>query len=48
VSNQTRLAFAKSMGSSVVSRIHEAGEVIECEWGSFRKPDSVPVVSQAG
>lgn len=38
ISNQTRAEFSASMGDSVVSRIHESGEAIECNWESHRKP----------
>lgn len=37
ISNQTKEAFQKSVGNSVVSRLIETGEVIECMWESFRK-----------
>ncbi len=37
ISNLTREALAKSLGSSIVSRAHEIGEVIECAWPSFRE-----------
>lgn len=37
ISNQTKEAFAKAVGNSVVSRLIETGEVIECTWESFRK-----------
>jgi DNA replication protein DnaC len=37
IANQTRAEFAESMGSSIVSRIHETGEAFECDWGSYRK-----------
>lgn len=36
LSNETAEAFAASVGPSVVSRINEVGEVIECNWPSFR------------
>lgn len=37
ISNQTREEFGKSLGLSIVSRIHESGDIIECKWESFRK-----------
>jgi DNA replication protein DnaC len=36
VSNETLEAFTSAIGPSVVSRINEVGEVIECTWPSFR------------
>jgi hypothetical protein len=36
VSNLGREAFAAAVGPSIVSRIHEVGRVIECNWPSFR------------
>ncbi len=36
LSNLKREELGKSLGSSVVSRIHECGEVLECNWASFR------------
>lgn len=36
ITNQKRSEAAKSLGSSVVSRLHESGVVIECNWRSFR------------
>jgi DNA replication protein DnaC len=37
ISNQTKDAFKLSVGNSVVSRLIETGEVIECTWESFRR-----------
>jgi len=37
ISNLKREAFTASMGASVVSRMIEAGGIIECNWPSFRK-----------
>lgn len=37
ISNQTRADFAKRFGDSIVSRVHETGEAIECTWPSFRE-----------
>jgi len=37
ISNLTKDEMARSMGLSVVSRIHECGECIECDWPSFRE-----------
>lgn len=36
VSNMTKQAFGEAVGPSIVSRIHETGEVVVCEWASFR------------
>jgi hypothetical protein len=38
IANQDKAAFAASVGDSIVSRIHETGESIECNWPSFRRP----------
>jgi DNA replication protein DnaC len=38
IGNQTKEDFAKSVGSSIISRIHECGEAIVCDWPSFRVP----------
>lgn len=40
VANQTKEEFGHSMGSSIVSRLHETGEAIVCDWPSYRKPGS--------
>lgn len=40
IANQTKEEFASAMGDSVVSRIHETGEPIACDWTSYRKPGS--------
>jgi DNA replication protein DnaC len=37
ISNQTKQEFTKSLGPSIISRIHESGELIECVWDSFRE-----------
>lgn len=37
ITNQERGRFAESVGASIISRIHEAGGVIECNWESFRE-----------
>lgn len=31
-------ALPDELGSSVLSRVMECGEIIQCEWGCFRKP----------
>lgn len=36
VSNMTREGFAQAVGPSIVSRVHECGEVVVCDWESFR------------
>lgn len=42
ISNEKKEQFGNSMGASVVDRIRECGEIIECEWPSFReKKDAV-------
>lgn len=38
VGNDSRGDFAASVGPSVISRIHETGEALECDWPSYRKP----------
>lgn len=38
ISNETRETFAEAIGDSVVSRIHECGKAVECNWPSFRTP----------
>ncbi len=37
ISNLNRAEFSKCIGPSIVSRIHECGRVIECNWLSFRE-----------
>lgn len=37
ISNQKKEDFTKSLGPSIISRIHESGELIECVWPSFRE-----------
>lgn len=37
ITNQTPEAFATSAGPSIVSRIHETGDKVVCDWESFRK-----------
>ena len=37
IANQDKEGFANEMGPSVVSRMHETGEAIVCDWPSFRK-----------
>ena len=36
ISNLTREGLAKELGTSIVSRAHEVGVLIECNWPSFR------------
>ena len=38
IANLDKAQFAESMGASVISRIHECGEAIVCDWKSFRTP----------
>jgi DNA replication protein DnaC len=46
ITNQTPEAFATSAGPSIISRIHETGDKIVCDWDSFRKkPDFTPARS---
>jgi DNA replication protein DnaC len=42
ITNQTPEAFATSAGPSIVSRIHETGDKIVCDWESFRKKAPEP------
>jgi len=37
ITNQTPEAFEDSAGPSIISRIHETGGKIVCDWDSFRK-----------
>lgn len=37
ITNQAIEAFADSVGPSIVSRIHETGDKIVCNWESFRR-----------
>lgn len=37
ITNETEEGFSKSMGASIVSRIHETGDKIICDWKSFRE-----------
>ncbi len=37
IANLTEKAFRESAGASIVSRLIETGEIIECTWESFRK-----------
>lgn len=36
ITNQSKKGFSESVGTSIVSRINETGEFIECNWPSFR------------
>lgn len=36
VANQSKPEFAQAMGDSVVSRIHETGDALVCDWPTFR------------
>jgi DNA replication protein DnaC len=36
ITNQSKERAAKSLGPSIVSRFHESGMVLECNWDSFR------------
>jgi len=38
ISNLKRDEFETSMGNSILSRMVEAGGIIECGWPSFRSP----------
>lgn len=40
ITNQSRGEFAKTIGPSVISRMHETGLVVECNWASFRAINS--------
>lgn len=49
ITNQTPEAFAASAGPSIISRIHETGDKIVCDWDSFRKrPDFTPARASSG
>lgn len=37
IANQDRQTFSAAIGDSVVSRIHETGRAIDCDWESYRK-----------
>ncbi|HLP41244.1 MAG TPA: ATP-binding protein [Fibrobacteria bacterium] len=37
ITNQTVEGFAESVGASIVSRIHETGDKIVCNWESYRR-----------
>ena len=37
IANLRREELVKSLGTSIISRMHEGGEVIECNWPSFRE-----------
>lgn len=38
IGNMTPDALAKSLGESIVSRLQECGEIVVCDWPSFRTP----------
>ncbi|MEW6251247.1 MAG: ATP-binding protein [Planctomycetota bacterium] len=38
IANMDKVAFAESVGNSIVSRMQECGRVVVCEWSSFRTP----------
>jgi DNA replication protein DnaC len=38
VGNLNREDFRVAMGDSIVSRLHETGQVFDCNWPSYRKP----------
>ena len=40
IANQGKQEFAEQVGPSVISRIHQTGEAIICDWPSYRKPGS--------
>lgn len=37
ITNQSIISFTESVGPSIVSRIHETGDKIVCDWESFRR-----------
>ena len=41
ISNQTKEEFSKSVGPSIISRVHQVGDTIECNWPSFRGKSGV-------
>lgn len=40
IANQSLADFSKTISPSVISRIHECGRVIECNWQTYRKPSA--------
>jgi DNA replication protein DnaC len=40
IANQSKAEFARCAGDSIVSRMHEAGQPILCDWPTFRVPGS--------
>lgn len=40
--------FAAALGPSIISRMTECGAIVECTWGSFRRPPGVAVVTNRG
>jgi hypothetical protein len=38
IANLDAAEFAENVGDSIVSRIHEIGEAVLCDWPSYRKP----------
>lgn len=45
ISNLTKESFAEAIGASAISRINECGQVVVCDWPSFR---GMPVAGNAG
>ncbi len=37
ISNQTPKVFCKTIGNSILSRLHETGGIVVCDWKSFRE-----------
>ncbi len=44
ITNQTPEAFVTSAGPSIISRIHETGDKIVCDWTSFRTKPAAALV----
>jgi DNA replication protein DnaC len=42
ISNMTRAELPAALGPSIISRLHETGGVIECNWESFRESSHEP------
>lgn len=38
IANHSKAEFAEAVGNSIVSRMHETGSAIVCDWPSYRKP----------
>ena len=45
IANLRREDLVKNLGTSIISRMHECGEVFECDWPSFREGANVREVA---